>query len=150
MQRGCTAVSSNDSTDHTQDSSNLLALEDELDASEENEVQVDEESDSGEADWHEAIYVLSIKEKYLLSQVAVDQVISCTKQLVSDVLGGVVDKVRGNLPLDAMNLIQKEVSRINSSLFKRVSTAAMQKKYFKDFFNLVVSDNSNTVRQLAT
>lgn len=50
-----------------------------------------EESDSEEQlitnEWFEAKYILHIKEKYILSQVAVDHVLASTKLLVSDILG---------------------------------------------------------------
>lgn len=143
MQRGCSAASSNDST-HLLTSSNPLTLEDELESTMETDVLVVDGTCSGNSDkedWHEAAYVLRIKEKYLLTQVAVDEVLSCTRQLVSDILSGVMNKVQGTLPSNAMNVIENEVSQINSSLFKRVATASMQKKYFKELFDLVVGDD---------
>ena len=142
MQRGCTAINAGiDDSVHLLVSSNPpLTLENELDFSMESESITTANSCNIKEDWHEAVYVLNIKERYLLSQVAVDQVLSCTKQFVSDILAGVVDKIRGSDDSSCMNVIENEISRINCSLFKRVSTASLQRNYFKKYFNLVVSE----------
>lgn len=95
-------------------------------------------------DWHEAAYILNIKERYVLSQVAVDQVLACTRTLVSDVLSGVLDDVRADVPSDTVQLLENRVDFINDTLFKHLASAALQKKYFKQHFNLVVSDYSGT------
>lgn len=92
-------------------------------------------------DWYEAVYILSIKEKYILSQVAVDEVLSCTKTLVSDILYGIMDDVCSNdMPAETMQMLQSKVENINDTLFERMSSASLQRKYFKKYFNLVVSE----------
>ena len=53
-------------------------------------------------DWHEAAFILKIKEQYVLSQVAVDEVLSSTKVLMSEILSDVLDSVRGRVPNDTM------------------------------------------------
>ena len=145
VQRGCNAIPSNDISDSGHQLAPInpdqLTSEDELDFSMEHESLTT--AFNVEDDWHEAVYILNIKEKYLLSQVAVDQILSCTKQLVSDILAGVVNKIRSSeVSSSIMNVIENEVFRINCSLFKRVSTASLQKNYFKEYFNLVVSKES--------
>ena len=140
VQRGCNAIPIEDSVHQLAPTNYPLTYEDELDFSMEPELLTTAKDYNVEDDWHEAVYILNIKEKYLLSQVAVDQVLSCTKQLVSDILAGVVNNIRGSdVSSSIMNVIENEIFHINSSLFKRVSTASLQKNYFKEYFNLVVS-----------
>ncbi len=93
-------------------------------------------------DWHEAAYVLNIKEQYILSQVAVDQVISCTKTLVSDVLNTIMDDIQDSIPSTVQQLLEDKISIINNTIFKRLTSATLQKNYFKKYFNLVVSNGN--------
>ena len=68
-------------------------------------------------DWHEATYILNIKERYTLSQVAVDQVIACTKTLVFDVLNRLLDDVKAGVPNATIKLLEEKVDYINGTLF---------------------------------
>ena len=90
-------------------------------------------------DWHEAAFILKIKEQYVLSQVAVDQVLSSTKILMSEVLSEMLDSVRDRVPTDTMQLLEEKVTGTNQSLFSGLSTAYLQQKYFKQHFKLIVS-----------
>lgn len=91
-------------------------------------------------DWQEATFILNLKEQYVLPQVAIDHVVSCTKVLVSDILGRIINDVCGNLPADSTKLLENRVMKTNTTLFGHLSTASLQKKYFKQHFNLIVSD----------
>ena len=139
LQRGCSAIHST-----TLDSPTYPEVDTDEIASEnwdrmEQDTSVAEENVIIQDDWYEAKYILNIKEKYILSQVAVDQIISSTKTLVSDILGGITDTIQGSVPLDVMELIQNEIDKVNTTLFQRLSSAALQKKYFQKYFNLIVS-----------
>lgn len=90
-------------------------------------------------DWHEAAYILNIKERYVMSQLAVDQVVDCTKNFVSVILSGILNDVKTSLPHAAIQLLQSKIDDVDTALFKQLSSAALQKKYFKKYFNLVVS-----------
>lgn len=114
--------------------------------SDENDIDAVNEIDNGyepdivcQKDWHEALYILHIKEKYILSQSAVDHILLSTKTLVSDILNEILDDIQYTIPTNIMHLLQKKVAHINSTLFEHLSTAPMQKKYFKQYFDLVVS-----------
>lgn len=91
-------------------------------------------------DWYEAVYILNIKEQYVLPQVAVDKVLSSTKALLLDVLNELMNDIRGSVPAVTMQLLENKVFQINCALFKRLSSAALQRKYFKQYFDLVVSE----------
>ena len=97
------------------------------------------------------MYVLQIKEQFVLSQSAVDHILSSTKTLVSDILLEILDDIQYAVPTGTMQLLRNKVARINSTLFGRVSTAPMQKKYFKEHFDLVVSESlTQTSTSIAT
>lgn len=89
--------------------------------------------------WHEATYILNLKEKHILAQVAVDKIISTTSSFVADILSGLMDDIRDCTPVDTMHILEKKVKDINDDLFKGISTAYLQNLYFKQHFNLVVS-----------
>ena len=95
--------------------------------------------------WHAAVFILSIKEQHLLTQSAVDRVISSTTTLISRMNQGILHDLqqtcRDVVPEDMMAAIQSRVKR-TESLFAGISTAYEQKKFFKDCFNLVVSNNN--------
>lgn len=90
-------------------------------------------------EWLEAKYILNIKEKYILSQVAIDHVLASTKLLVSDILDGIIRDVCGSIPFDTVEVFKEKAGTVNRSLFENLSTAFLQRKYFKEHFNLVVS-----------
>lgn len=92
--------------------------------------------------WHEAAYILNIKEQYVISQTVVDYLLSATKVLVSDILNGIADSIRDSVPSDVMKVIENEMKLTNSSLFKGLDSAFLQKSFFKEHFNLVVSYSS--------
>lgn len=101
--------------------------------------QADNGAQYNSKEWYEAKYILHIKEKYALSQVAVDHVLTSTKLLVSDILSGITNDLRASIPPDVLETLENKFVKINQSLFKTVSSPALQKKYFKEHFNLVVS-----------
>lgn len=89
--------------------------------------------------WHEAAYILSIKEKHILPQVAIDQILSTTSILFSELLSDLVRDVRGSMSTDSLQLLEKEVKVKSANLFEGISTAFKQHDYFKKHFGLVVS-----------
>lgn len=90
--------------------------------------------------WHEAAYILQIKEQYYLSQVAVEQVVSSTCVLFEGLLAKLFEQLQSGLPSDSLELVRKETDQLKSNLFKGLSTEYLQRKFFKESFNLVVSD----------
>lgn len=46
--------------------------------------------------WQQAAYILSIKEKHILSQVAVDHGLSTTSMFLSEILSGLMDDIRNS------------------------------------------------------
>lgn len=88
-------------------------------------------------EWHEASFILNIK--CVVSQVAIDRMLTFTKDLVSDILSQMAKDIADIVPDTAMKVIENRLDQINKSLFKRLSSAHLQKTFFKKHFNLVVS-----------
>lgn len=88
--------------------------------------------------WHEAVFVLSIKETHALSQAAVDDVLSNTTIFVSETLSKLVENVRDEIPADVAQLLEMKVNETSNDLFKGLTTSFLQKKYFHDHFDLIV------------
>ena len=87
--------------------------------------------------WHEARFILSIKERHGLSQAAVDQVLSSTTELVSALLDGICSALKQELPEEWMQLVEKRICETRT-LFSDLSSPYFQEKYFKEKFHLVV------------
>ena len=87
--------------------------------------------------WHEARFILSIKEKYVLSQAAVDAVLFSTAELFSALLDDTLASLRQDLPEEWMQLVQQRLTE-RRTLFSGLSTSYLQQKYFKEEFQLVV------------
>ena len=88
------------------------------------------------AGWHEAEFILKIKEQYSLTQVAVDQT---TKMLMKDVFSSVLDSLKEHLTAKTLSLLSERMNTASTSLFSGLSSAYLQNKYFKEHFKLVVS-----------
>ena len=89
--------------------------------------------------WHDAAYILNIKEKYILSQAAIDQLLSATAAFVTNILSDLLNEVSDCVPIDILHKLEEKVRKTNDTLFNGVSTAFLQRKYFKQHFGLVVS-----------
>ena len=107
----------------------------------------EEESDHGvfiessiSREWHEASFILNIKEQCVVSQVAIDRMLTFTKDLVSDILSQTAKDIADIVPDTAtMKLVENQLDQVNKSLFTGLSSAYLQKAFFKKHFNLVVS-----------
>ena len=120
--------------------------EDSVDTSNEDHVEVLSTLDPGYANLNslehkmqEAIFVLGIKEQHALSQSAVDQVVSSTSVLVSDLFSSIISNVNKAIPPNYVKVIEEEMMDTRKALFNGISTAFQQNKFFKEHFNLVVS-----------
>ena len=91
------------------------------------------------AGWHEAEFILKIKEQYSLSQVAVDQTVASTKMLMKDVFSSVLDSLKEHLTAETLSLLSERINTASTSLFSGLSSAYLQNKYFREHFKLVVS-----------
>ena len=91
--------------------------------------------------WRAATYIMEIKEKHLLSQAAVDTVISSTTSLVNGLLQGALAELREELPEDAKKVLDQKAQEGSFDLqpFSGLETAYLQNKYFRECFKLVVS-----------
>lgn len=100
----------------------------------------DDDHDSGEIisqQWHEARFILSIKERHVLSQAAVDQILSSTTTLVSSLLDNITFGL-GSINQEVVTLVEERVDQAKT-MFLGLSTEYMQQKYFSKNFQLVVS-----------
>ena len=82
------------------------------------------------AGWHEAEFILKIKEQYSLTQVAVDQTVASTKMLMKDVFSSVLDSLKKHLTAETMSLLSERMNTASTSLFSGLSSAYLQNKYF--------------------
>ena len=137
VQRGCAIMPSSSVVDHASSSIITPPVVDDISMDEE---ELPPGCCNDAQDWYEAAYVLKIKEQHILCQVALDQIVSCTRTLVSDILNKTLNDVQDFLPANALQVFENSIAKTNSSLFKHLTSAALQKKYFKQYFNLVVSE----------
>ena len=91
--------------------------------------------------WHEAKFILSIKVKHVLSQVAVDQVLSSTTTLLCIMLDHVTADLKAKRPEELLQLVEHRACEAKSSLFSGIHTSYLQHKFFAENFHLVVSTN---------
>ena len=99
------------------------------------------DSEESLAKWRAATYIMEIKEKHLLSQAAVDAVISSTTSLVNGLLQGVLAELREELPEEARKVVDQKAQEGSFDLqpFSGLETAYLQNKYFRECFKLAVS-----------
>ena len=143
IQRGCTDVSIPCGTSAVLCDSGDENIEDFC----ENEGSFEQPPDSEACQrWHEAAFILKVKEQYVVSQAVIDHLLPATKELVSNILSGVLSKIQDQIPIDSLKLLEDEIKHANTTLFHGLESAFLQKTFFRDEFNLVVS--YNTVRHI--
>ena len=86
--------------------------------------------------WHEARFILSIKE-HVLSQAAVDHIMSSTTTLVSTLLDNITANVYSTDPQELLKIIDQRICDAKA-MFSGLSTSYQQQKYFVENFHLVV------------
>ena len=138
LQRGCEIMpTSATASTHTQANSDREEYDDpgmSMDVDDDSSILANHDQQ-----WHEAAYILSIKEKHILAQVAVDEILSITGVFVQDLLTGLVDDIQDKIPSDAVHILEDKVKETSDNLFRGISTAFLQKQYFRKHFSLVVS-----------
>ena len=87
--------------------------------------------------WHEARFILGIKEQHVISQAAVDHIVSSTTTLVSTLLDSITASVHSTDPHELLKVIEERVCDAKA-MFSGLSTSYQQQKYFVDNFHLVV------------
>lgn len=133
ISRGC--VQAQQVNDDAADVEDGIEMEEHLHGEEDMDQRADCQPISQQ--WHEARFILSIKEKYVLSQAAVDAVLFSTAELFSALLDDTLASLRLDLPEEWMQLIQQRLGE-RRTLFSGLSTSYLQQKYFKEEFQLVV------------
>lgn len=88
--------------------------------------------------WHEARFILSIKEQHVMSQAAIDHVISSTTTLVSTLLNNITADIHTSDPQEILKIIDQRVCDAKATMFSGLSTSYQQQKYLVDNFHLVV------------
>lgn len=88
-----------------------------------------------------ARFLLTLKERYRLSQVAVDFAVGAVKQIVSLIYKNVRKSVTQSLVDKGCNIPTSEVEGLFSpiDIFEGLETEHQQTKFYKDHFGLVVS-----------
>ena len=87
--------------------------------------------------WHEARFILSIKEQHVISQAAVDHIMSSTTTLVSTLLDNITANVYSTDPQELLKIIDQRICDAKA-MFSGLSTSYQQQKYFVENFHLVV------------
>ena len=148
LKRGCHSYATNSDTGVTGHTS--TTMNDDFDNVTDEMMDIDsvvygnETENKTDSQWHQAAYILSIKEKYGLSQVAVDHIVESTKGLMTEFLNGFLNQtVSKHVSTETLNYLKSEAVRISSNLFKDLSTSYLQKKYFKSNFDYIVSVYNN-------
>lgn len=85
--------------------------------------------------WHEAAYILYIKENHVITQSAINTILPHTNQLFSSLLDSVSRQLITNLSEEAMKFVEQAHSNV-LPLFSSLST---QRKFFRESFTFVVS-----------
>ena len=110
-----------------------------------------------ELQWNAAKYILTLKEKHGQTQTAVDSTLEVTNDLIEQVVNGVKRKLKAKLHNNGVNLDEllqddeddafyPENDIFNTSfLFENVGTEYLQKKVFREKFDLEVSVPAITV-----
>ena len=138
VSRGCKQEKSanlDEVEDHSNQSTLELTPETESDrtCNDNDSSQVTDESYELDKQWLEARYILGLKERYSLSQAAVDYVVSSTASLMSTLIDSITSKTID--PKQALAMITEKAK----SMFAGLSSAFRQRKYFVETFQLVVS-----------
>ena len=134
ISRGCVQVQQEN--DRSANGEDELEMELEHWHSEGSEVRLNFQQETPQQ-WHAARFILSIKEKHVLSQAATDTILFSTTELLSSLLDETLASLRQNLPEEWMQLVQQQLSE-RRTLFSGLSTPYLQQKYFKEEFHLVV------------
>ena len=88
--------------------------------------------------WHEARYILRLKEQCSLTQTAIDHVVSSTTTLMNTVLDSIIAGVSRDNPQQAIAKVEERISGAKT-VFTGLTTAYQQRKYFVETFKLIVS-----------
>lgn len=81
-----------------------------------------------------------MKEQHVVSQAAIDHVLSSTTTLVSSLLDSILSEFRSLEPEEVVAMVEQRVTDVKS-MFSGLSTSYQQQKYFSEHFNLVVTLN---------
>lgn len=95
-------------------------------------------NDDHDEEYYQAKYILCIKEKYGLTQEAVDHIVESTKLFVGDILDQFMHHCSSSLTPNQVHHLDEQKKKTSENLFKNLSTDHMQKKYFKDNFGFIV------------
>lgn len=135
IQRGCSEPISVSSSTFT----SLGGDEEETVIEHENDDLSSSRNSSLVKSWHEAAFILTIKEKCVVSQVVIDQIIVATKIYVSDLLQEIIRNLHESLTDDTIEQVKIKMKQASDHLFHDLSSAFLQHSYFLNNFNLVVS-----------
>jgi hypothetical protein len=94
--------------------------------------------DAPSQEWHEAAYILYIKENHVKTQAAIDTILPHTNELFSFLLEKVSSELKTKLSDEAMEFVEQTHSHV-LPMFSNLSTRYLQRKFFREQFSLVVS-----------
>ena len=125
VSRGCKVPLAEDTTEEQR---SLLPSSPELQEGDTYDSVTEQYSDPGVKNpticqqWHEARFILSLKEQHVISQAAVDHLISSTTTLVSSLLDNITANLNSTDPHELLRVVDQRVCEAKA-MFSGLSTA---------------------------
>lgn len=117
IQRGCQKIATQPAFDDEAMSSNTIDFDQAPPISLDAEQSEASASTTTSRQWREAAYILSVKEKHTLAQVAVDEILSTTSSFVSDILSGLVDSICSDISVNITSLLDEKIKKFSDTIF---------------------------------
>ena len=131
LSRGCSLQVPEDSSadsERTHDLDPTTSLDDFSAFSSSEDVLDHNSLDTPSQEWHEAAYILYIKENHVMTQAAIDTILPHTNQLFLSLLESVSRELRTKLSDEAMGFVEQAHSNV-LPLFSNLSTTYQQVTY---------------------
>ena len=103
---------------------------------------MDESSETGSLQTAAARFLLALKEQHRLTQVSINFLVEQVKLIVAGVVADVEEAVKSKLASEGVTTIIHGCFR-DVNPFETLETEYKQSKFYKEHFNLVVSDYHN-------
>lgn len=86
-----------------------------------------------------AAYVLGLKYRFGISQVAIDHILCSTKHLITEIFCTFINNVSADISQDTLEYLKNQGLQVAEDLFTDLNTRHLQQKYIENNLNHVVS-----------